>query len=108
MRYLVTAASFNMIDLQRYRTGNIQFDVLDIETAAEIAAGSENAIGHDSTAVIVGEQLFGHPLTANRVNVRLVPGDDLVVAQYEGPRLEPGATTLPEGAKITYIHVRGG
>jgi hypothetical protein len=34
--------------------------------------------------------------------VRLAPNDALVIAQYAGPQLEPGMTTLPDDAQITF------
>lgn len=64
----------------------------------------ESAIGHADTARIVSGML-GVELPANRVNVKLAKGEKMIVAQYSGPRLPEGATTLPDGAKIEFVLV---
>lgn len=64
----------------------------------------ESAIGHADTARIVSGML-GVELPANRVNVKLAKGEKMIVAQYSGPRLPEGATTLPDGAKIEFVMV---
>ena len=70
-----------------------------LEGHAEI----ESAVGHQSTADLFAA-LLGRPVEARRVSVTLpaVPGHCLLVGQYSGPRLEEGATTLPEGATIRW------
>lgn len=55
-----------------------------------------NFIGHQSTAQLLG-------MEANRVSLQAGAGATLVVAQYDGPRLNEGATQLPEGAKIVPV-----
>ena len=55
-----------------------------------------NFIGHQSTAQLLG-------MEANRVSLQAGAGATLVVAQYDGPRLDEGATQLPEGAKIVPV-----
>ena len=52
-----------------------------------------NFTGHEQTA-----QLLGIPM--NRITIRAKPGDKIVWAQYKGPRLEEGSTTVPEGAEF--------
>jgi len=47
--------------------------------------------------------MLGVSVPVNRVNVKLT--GPMVVAQYMGPRLPEGATTLPEGAKIEFWKV---
>jgi len=75
-------------------------------TAEEVAAlPLESAIGHADTAKVVGD-LLGIDLLANRVNISLNPGDNMVVAQYIGPRLQEGATQLPDGARIEFRLVK--
>lgn len=64
----------------------------------------ESVIGHADTARLVGGQL-GQELPVNRATVKLEVGEHLLVAQYVGPRLPEGATTLPEGARIDYFIV---
>ena len=55
-----------------------------------------NSMGHDDIAKMVG-------LTKNRISISLQDGDVVYIAQYIGPRLEEGQTTLPKGAKIIPI-----
>jgi len=52
-----------------------------------------NFMGHQSTASMVGMEM-------KRISVKVNPGDTVVWAQYSGPRLEEGSTTLPENAKL--------
>ena len=52
-----------------------------------------NFTGHEQTA-----QLLGIPM--NRITIRAKPGDKIVWAQYKGPRLEEGSTTVPDGAEF--------
>jgi hypothetical protein len=74
------------------------------------------AIGHVNTAAIVdnllGIGVTGTPGTGvhfttfgGRVSVSLEIGDGLLVAQYVGPRLDEGATSLPDGAKIEWFAI---
>lgn len=61
----------------------------------------KSAVGHASTAAILGDQL-GFDVPMNRCNVELVHGMRLIIGQYIGPRLEEGVTTLPDGAEIQW------
>jgi hypothetical protein len=66
-----------------------------------------NAIGHEDLDAVVNNLLTLHVPhlvlpKPERLTVKLAPADAVVVAQYTGPRLEPGTTTLPEGARITF------
>jgi hypothetical protein len=58
-----------------------------------------SVVGHPDTAAVLG-------VAFNRVTLRLNAGDVLYVAQYVGPRLPEGATTLPEGARFEWVEVR--
>lgn len=64
----------------------------------------ESCIGHASTARILSS-LLGQEVPVNRCNVQLGHFDTAIVAQYHGPRLPEGATTLPEGATIEFYKV---
>lgn len=64
----------------------------------------ESVIGHADTARIVSD-ILGVELPANRATVKLEKGEKMIVAQYSGPRLPEGATSLPEGAKIEFVLV---
>lgn len=52
-----------------------------------------NFMGHESTAKMVDMEM-------QRISIKAYPGDTIVWAQYDGPRLEEGSTTLPEGARL--------
>lgn len=97
--YIVNAFSINM--LPRERVSVVFTPISNGEAAAIAAEGLESAIGHADTACVVGS-LLGIDLSANRVDIKVAPGDRLLVAQYTGPRLPEGATALPEGAKIEF------
>jgi Ni,Fe-hydrogenase maturation factor len=66
-----------------------------------------NAIGHEDLDAVVNNLLTLHVPhlvlpKPERLTVKLAPADAVIVAQYTGPRLEPGTTTLPEDARITF------
>lgn len=63
-----------------------------------------SAIGHADTAALLTGQL-NWPVPVNRASVTLKPGDWAIIAQYSGPRLPEGATTLPEGAILRWLMV---
>lgn len=79
---------------------------IDLETVSDLLKfrPAQSCIGHADTAAIVSG-LIGQPLPAERATVKLGHGDELLVAQYSGPRLEEGTTTLPEGANIKWMLV---
>jgi hypothetical protein len=60
-----------------------------------------SAVGHASTAAIFSA-LLGREVPCNRETVALERGDIALIGQYRGPRLEEGATALPEGAEIEW------
>jgi hypothetical protein len=68
------------------------------------AAANDSAVGHADTAAVFAAVL-GVPVAFARRSVTLSPGDSAVVGQYKGPRLPEGATSLPEGATIEWLHV---
>ena len=70
----------------------------------EVPADVESAVGHESTAKVVSSML-GFEVKPNRVSIKLTESDVLYVAQYTGPRLPEGATTLPEGASLEFFEV---
>lgn len=77
---------------------------ISAKTAAQIVATEQDvvsAVGHADTAAVIASVL-DCPVPANRATVKLEPGDRCIVAQYIGPRLAEGATTLPEGAFIEF------
>lgn len=72
-----------------------------------------SAIGHADTARVVAHLLDvperaeeWEAVAATRPNVKWNGEGELLVAQYSGPRLPEGATSLPEGAEIQFWLVR--
>lgn len=70
----------------------------------DVPADVESAIGHQDTAKVVSD-ILGFEVKPNRVSIRMSESDVLYVAQYTGPRLPEGATTLPEGAILEFFEV---
>ena len=73
-------------------------------TPDEIPTDIESAIGHVDTAKVVSN-ILGFEVKPNRVSIKLTESDVVYVAQYTGPRLPEGATTLPEGASLEFFEV---
>lgn len=63
-------------------------------------------VGHADTAKIL-ENLLGVSVPVSRSSFN-APNARMIVAQYIGPRLPEGATTLPEGARIEFKGVTWG
>ena len=103
------AFSINMLNAETSSVNDscycYRFDSVTIEQAQMLLKSIGDryrcCIGHVDTAAIVGNQL-GLELAANRETVNLAPHGVMLVAQYTGPRLPEGSTTLPEGASINY------
>ncbi len=104
--YLSNAFSLSMVP----PSCNVAVRPLSLPRAAELLWEAQaqsrliSVIGHRETSDIVSG-LIGHPLKSERYSVALRPCDEMLVAQYLGPRLPEGATSLPEGAKIEWRHV---
>ena len=64
-----------------------------------------NAIGHKDLLAVVNSLVDVPQPTEERPTVSLKRGDELLVAQYRGPRLPEGTTKLPEGATIEWWYV---
>lgn len=94
MIYVANAFSLQMVPrhlLPRVRVAAIERPIL---------AGLEweSCVGHADTAALLGVPM-------RRVSVTIAEGDSLYVAQIVGGRLPEGATTLPAGARIEWVHV---
>lgn len=93
---LTNAFSINML------TGDkkLQFTQIHGEDAKRLAVGGISShIGHADMAKLVGEQLGCEvPMVRDTTQLRGV----MLVAQYKGPRLPEGTTTLPEGATVEW------
>ena len=85
-------------------SSTVRFEFLDLEAARAwaLAAPFVSCFGHSDTAELVSAML-GVKVETNRVSTALRSGDQLMVAQYNGPRLPEGAISLPEGAKVRFI-----
>lgn len=99
--YLLNAFSLNMITAPAV----ISIKLLTAVEAARLLNGNlVSAVGHASTAAVFAATL-DLPVEVARKTVVLSPGESAVVGQYRGPRLEEGATSLPEGATIEWLLV---
>lgn len=101
IKYITNAFSLNML---AELTSVIEIAEVSLEDAKALAEGAASAIGHADTAAVVGDVL-GQTVAFNRVSVSLEKGDQVLVAQYIGPRLEEGATKLPAGAAIKFATI---
>jgi len=101
---LLNAFSLNMLDLSVAHT--FKCDPISVsEVSVLLRAGVlESAVGHATTATVLSS-ILESSVPCNRVSVKLSSGDSCVVAQFVGPRLPEGATTLPEGARIEFVLV---
>lgn len=101
-RKLVVVHAFS-INMLHPSTSNIQlmFSRITLDDAKGMISRApwSSAIGHAETAKVVSATL-GTEVPMNRANVVLQEETELLVAQYSGPRLPEGATSLPEGARI--------
>ena len=102
MRFICNAFSLNMVDPTRGHL--LTVTPITAAQAAVMAVGVPSAVGHAPTAAIFSEAL-GTPIPMARITVLLTVGEQVLVGQYSGARLEEGATTLPEGATIRWVVV---
>jgi uncharacterized protein DUF1874 len=104
MFYLANSFSLNMLDGARHQ---VVVEPLTLEAARYMAQRNHptSVIGHETTAAVV-QDVLDYPVEFNRISVRLRTSDQLLVAQYIGPRLPEGATELPPGAHIDFFYVQ--
>lgn len=102
--YITNSFSINMLNCETMVSFRKFKDVSDIleflsrNKEDEIVSG----IGHMDMANIVSKDI-GIPIPMSRDTIKIDEKDDaLIVAQYTGPRLPEGATSLPDGATIRY------
>lgn len=99
MKILSNAFSFNMINTKQLTM------IRCIPIAPEeVPNDVESAIGHPDTARVVSG-ILGFDIPCERKTVTLAEDDILYVAQYKGPRLDEGATVLPEGATLEFLEI---
>lgn len=106
-RYLGNALSLGMLDhLTEGTNGNLSITGISLEDAKRWASQDfTSCVGHSDTAALISNML-DTDVQMNRMSTSLKPGDELLVAQYNGPRLPEGATSLPEGARIRWMLVK--
>lgn len=92
---LLNAFSLNMVVED---DGRLVYRKISSDRAKELLSHKcESCIGHQQLANFLTEK-WGFDIAFNRCTNALNPGDTFIVAQYKGPRLPEGATTLPEDA----------
>lgn len=102
--YFGNAFSINMV---RDFPCNIKINQIDESEYEFNLFKLQGAIVDKEVISVVGHEQLARILSIpmNRISVTLEKGDILWVAQYRGPRLEEGATSLPEGSKIELYKV---
>jgi hypothetical protein len=101
--YLLNAFSAGML---AGFPANISFEEVSAEAAvALLGTGFTSGVGHENTAAVF-HSLLGINVPMNRATFSLTGGDEAIIGQYYGQRLPEGATTLPEGATIKWLHLR--
>lgn len=103
---LANAFSLNMLPLTQPLSARMTPLTLEEARAIFAAECLESAVGHATTAAILSQLLDREVPVARQTITFPDHGGALVVAQYTGPRLPEGATTLPDGAQITWVLVR--
>jgi hypothetical protein len=106
---VLNAFSINMLGEVPVNTGtNVWFKRIDVDEARELFSGCgrggsfvESHVGHETTAKLFTD-ILGVPVPFVRDTVTLDPRTRSLLGQYRGPRLEEGATALPEGATIEW------
>lgn len=97
MNYLGNAFSLQMVETP------CTVEVQEVQPR-EIPSDIVSCIGHEDTAAVVGN-IIDKFVPVNRINIRLVPGDVLYVAQVTGGRLPEGAKTLPSDLALKFLAV---
>jgi hypothetical protein len=101
--YLCNAFSLNMLESLNAEISVRPLEVEDV-LDLKVIVGMESAVEHEDLAPLFSKMLGFH-VPYNRATLKLKPGDRLVVGQYRGPRLPPGAMVLPDGAVIEWALV---
>jgi hypothetical protein len=101
MKYFGNAFSLNMLTSP---VNHVRIEEVPVAFARWFASKARSVVGHADTAAVISDTL-GVDVACNRATVWLGNHDEMVVAQYSGPRLSEGATSLPKGATIRYLWV---
>ena len=106
MIHLLNAFSLGMLDGQ---SAFLRFSPVPITSVrAQVAReGVQSHIGHADTAALLSALLDADiPMIRDGFSFVTLPADDaVIVAQYNGTRLQEGATSLPDGARIVFFEV---
>lgn len=100
MKCLTNSFSLNMIPNNLMSFVRVK-PIASSEVPADVALC---AIDDADTAKLLS-RIFGVAVPVNRDKVFMRKNDTLYVAQYKGPRLPEGTTTLPEGASLDFFEV---
>jgi hypothetical protein len=101
--YLCNEFSLNMLESLNAEISVRPIEVQDVRDLKRLV-GLESAVEHKDLVPLYSEML-GFEVAYSGTGLKLKPGDRVVVGQYRGPRLPPGAKTLPEGAAIEWCIV---
>ena len=107
-RYLGNAFSLGMLDCLTGETPvSVECTAMTLDEARAYVQRNRptSTVGHLDTAELYSAML-GDTVEMRRVSTSLLDGDEILVGQYNGPRLPEGARTLPEGAKVRWILAR--
>ena len=99
MKILSNAFSVNMVD-ESVRSDKfwLSYTPITEQEFNKIKGQYKSYVGHYDIAGLLGVE-------CNRRTISISLGDEALLAQYIGKRLEEGATTLPEGAIIRYYKI---
>jgi hypothetical protein len=98
--FLGNAFSLQMLNLEVAH--NVSIAPVSIDEVKQ--ADFVSVVGHPDTAAVLTDML-DKEVAYNRQSLSLESGDILYVAQIVGGRLPEGATTLPEGFKLSFVRV---
>ena len=104
MLFVANAFSFNMFENVPEVLVQKELDVDGVKELLRHELAFESVVGHADTASILTNMLDTE-IKFNRVSNNFGYEDQILVAQYIGPRLPEGAVSLPEGSKIKFILV---
>lgn len=103
MIYLANSFSLQMLNMEKVNT--VVTTPLTLEEVKKLLSNNfVSAVGHADTASVLSASL-GINIPMNRINISLIPGDVLIVAQLIGGRLPEGSTTLPDGFEFKFLKV---
>ena len=101
MAKIITNAITHNMFIPHLKEWTLKNEVISSDDVkGELGSEFVNACGHSTDLI---NELTGLELVKNRITNKANIGDTIIVAQYNGPRLEEGATSLPEGASLVFV-----